>query len=147
MSEPEEEEEVLNDVTERVKEYAEISKTIKITQEKLKVLNKKKKELYKVVVPKLKQNNVTKCNLSFGTLKVIKTKRKVTPNKVSMKDKYITFFNTRGQDSDFIKATPEEKSEILFKFIYVDNIEFKEESTISMTYSKEFRDQFKQLSL
>ena len=62
----------LNDVTEKVKEFAEISKTIKITQEKLKVLNKKKKELYKEVIPKLKTNNVTKCNLQFGTLKVKK---------------------------------------------------------------------------
>ena len=140
-------EDEINDVTEKVKEYAEISKTIKITQEKLKVLNKKKKELYKVVIPKLKSNNVTKCNLPFGTLKVIKTKRKVTPNKVSMKDKYISFFNTRFLDRDFIESTPEEKSIILFNYIYVDNIEFKEESTISMTYSKEFRDQFKQMNV
>jgi hypothetical protein len=144
MSSPNEE---INDVTERVKEYAELSKTIKITQEKLKLLNKKKKELYKVVVPKLKTNNVTKCNLPFGTLKVVKTKRKVTPNKVSMKDKYSSFFNTRGLELDFIEATPEQKAELLFSYIYVDNIEYKEESTISMTYSKEFREQFKQLNL
>ena len=51
--------EELSDVTEKVKEYAEISKTIKITQEKLKVLNNKKKILYKEVIPKLKQNNIT----------------------------------------------------------------------------------------
>ena len=140
-------EEEINEVTEKVKEYAEISKTIKITQEKLKVLNKKKKELYKIVIPKLKSNNVTKCNLPFGTLKVIKTKRKVTPNKVSMKDRYISFYNTRALDEDFVRGTPEEKSEILFKFIYIDNIEIKEESSISMTYSKEFRDQFKELKM
>ena len=137
----------ISDVTEKVKEYAEISKTIKITQEKLKLLNKKKKELYKVVVPKLKTNNVTKCNLPFGTLKVVKTKRKVTPNKVSMKDKYISFFNTRGLELDFIEATPKQKAELLYNYIYVDNIEYKEESTISMTYSKEFREQFKQLNV
>ena len=35
----------ISEVTDKVKEYAELSKTIKITQEKLKVLNKKKKEL------------------------------------------------------------------------------------------------------
>ena len=140
-------EEEINEVTEKVKEYAEISKTIKITQEKLKVLNKKKKELYKIVIPKLKSNNFTKCNLPFGTLKVIKTKRKVTPNKVSMKDRYISFYNTRALDEDFVRGTPEEKSEILFKFIYIDNIEIKEESSISMTYSKEFRDQFKELKM
>ena len=140
-------EEEINDVSEKVKEFAEISKTIKITQEKLKVLNKKKKELYKIVLPKLKLNNVTKCNLPFGTLKFVKSKRKVTPNKVSMKDRYISFFNTRYLDQDFIEGTPEQKSDILFNYIYIDNVEFKEESTISMTYSKEFRDQFKQLSV
>jgi hypothetical protein len=140
-------EENLNDVTEKVKEYAELSKTIKITQEKLKILNKKKKELYKEVVPKLKTNNVTKCNLPFGTLKVIKTKRKVTPNKVSMKDKFISFYNTRALDEAFVTGSPEVKSTILYNYIYIDNVEFKEEQSISMTYNKEFKDQFKQLSI
>jgi hypothetical protein len=137
----------INDITENVKEYAEISKTIKITQEKLKVLNKKKKVLYKEVVPKLKNSNVTKCNLPYGTLKVIKTKRKVVPNKTSMKDKYIAFFNTVGLTQEFLSQTPEEKAESLYKFVYIDNIEYREEQSISMTYSKEFKDQFKQLSI
>ena len=139
--------EELDDVSERVKEYAEISKTIKTTQEKLKILNKKKKELYKIVLPKLKTNNISKCNLPFGTLKLTKTKRKVTPNKVSMKDRYIGFFNTRATEQDYLQATPEEKATMLFNYIYVDNIEIKEESVISMTYSKEFRDQFKSLNV
>ena len=132
----------LNDITEKVKEYAEISKTIKITQEKLKVLNNKKKELYKEVIPKLKTNNITRCNLPFGTLKVIKSKRKITPSKTSMKDKYISFFNTRALDHDFISGTAEIKSTIMYTYIYIDNIEFKEEQSISMTYNKEFKDQF-----
>ena len=136
----------LNDVTEKVKEYAELSKTIKITQEKLKVLNHKKKELYKEVAPKLKTTNITKCNLPFGTLKVVKVKRKIMPGKLTMKDKYISFFNT-SFDEEFIHATPERKSELLYKYIYVDNIEFKEESNITMTYSKEFKDQFKELKI
>jgi hypothetical protein len=137
----------INEITEKVKEYAEISKTIKITQEKLKVLNKKKKVLYKEVVPRLKDSNITKCNLPYGTLKVIKTKRKIVPNKASMKDKYISFFNTVALTPEFLAQTPEEKSETLFKYIYIDNTEFKEEQSISMTYSKDFRDQFKQLSI
>jgi len=136
----------LNEVTEKVKEYAEISKTIKITQEKLKVLNKKKKELYKEVIPKLKTTGVTKCNLPFGTLKVVKTKRKIMPNKVSMKDKYISFFNT-SFDQEFINATPDEKANKLYQYIYIDHIEYKEESNITMTYSKDFRDTFKQLQI
>ena len=105
----------INDVTEKVKEYAELSKTIKITQEKLKILNKKKKELYKEVVPKLKTSNVTKCNLSFGILKVVKKKTKISPTKMTMKEKYISFFNTRALDQDFINGTAEIKSTILFK--------------------------------
>jgi hypothetical protein len=136
----------LSDVTEKVKEYAELSKTIKLTQEKLKVLNKKKKELYKEVVPKLKTVNITKCNLPFGTLKVVKTKRKITPTKVTMKDKYISFFNTTF-DQTFIHADAEEKARLLFNYIYVDNIEIKEESNITMSYNKDFRDQFKEFKI
>jgi hypothetical protein len=137
----------ITDVTEKVKEYAELSKTIKITQEKLKILNKKKTELYKEVVPKLKNTNVTKCNLPYGTLKVTKTKRKIMPTKATIKDKYIAFFNSRALDEDFVKANAEEKTNILYNYIYIENIEFKEEHGITMTYTKEFRDQFKQITL
>jgi hypothetical protein len=138
MAEPD-----LNDLSEKVKEYAEISKTIKITQEKLKLLNKKKAELHKEVVPKLKNSNITKCNLPYGTLKVTKTTRKVLPTKTTVKDKYLIFFNTRGLDQDYITATPEVKADILYKFIYVDNLEVKEQQSISMVYNKEFKDQLK----
>jgi hypothetical protein len=137
----------LSEVTEKVKEYAELSKTIKVTQEKLKLLNKKKKELYKEVVPKLKNSNITKCNLPYGTLKVTKVKRKIAPTKTTIKDKYLTFFNTRALEPEFVNGTPEEKVTILYNFIYVENIEFKEEQSISMTYSKQFRDQFKDLKI
>jgi len=130
-------------LTEKVKEYAEISKTIKITQEKLKILNKKKAELHKEVVPKLKNSNITKCNLPYGTLKVTKTKRKILPTKTTVKDKYIAFFNTRALDQDFISAKPEVKAQILYDFIYVQNLEVKELQSISMVYSKEFKDQLK----
>ena len=136
----------IDNITEKVKEYAEISKTIKITQEKLKVLNKKKKELQKEVIPKLKINNVTKCNLPYGTLNVTKTKRKVLPTKTTIKDKYICFFNTKYSDPDFIRANPTEKADMLYKYLYIDNIEYKEENIISMTYSKDFKEQCKQLT-
>jgi len=137
----------INEVTEKVKEYAEISKTIKLTQEKLKILNKKKNELMKEVAPKLKTSNVTKCNFQFGTLKVVKSKRKVMPTKLTIKEKYIAFFNTRAMEHDFISGSPEVKSQIMYNFIYVDNIEFKESTSLSMTYNKDFRDQFKELKI
>lgn len=133
----------LEQLTEKVKEYAEISKTIKITQEKLKILNKKKAELHKEVVPKLKNSNITKCNLPYGTLKVTKVSRKVLPTKTNIKDKYILFFNTRAKEKDYIDADPDQKAQILFNFIYVENLEIKEQQNISMTYNKEFKDQFK----
>jgi len=136
-------EEQLSELTEKVKEYAEISKTIKITQEKLKILNKKKAELHKEVVPRLKDTNITKCNLPYGTLKVTKTKRKVLPTKTNIKDKYIIFFNSRAKEQDYISATPEEKAQIIYNFIYVENLEIKEIQSISMVYNKEFKDQLK----
>jgi hypothetical protein len=137
----------INQISEKVKEYAEISKTIKLTQEKLKVLNKKKKELQKEVVPKLKTSNITKCNLPYGTLNVTKTKRKILPTKVTIKDKYEYFFNTKFSDPDFSRANAKEKAEMLWRHIYLENIEYKEEHTISMSYSKEFKDQCKKISV
>ena len=133
----------MGDITKKVKEYAEISKTIKVTQEKLKVLNKKKNTLQKEVLPILKSTNVTKCNLSYGTLKVIETNRKVVPNRASMKEKFVNFFNI----AELSGKTPEQKADILFDYIYVDSAETKKECIISMTYSKEFKDQFKGLNL
>ena len=137
----------LTDISEKVKEFAEVSKIIKITQEKLKILNKKKQILYKEVMPKLKSSNVTKCNLPFGTLKVTKTKRKIAPTKVTLNDKYISFFNSRALEQDYSIGTPSDKAVIIYNYIYVENIEFKEEQSITMTYSKEFKEQFKQLTL
>ena len=61
-----------------------------------------------------------------------------------MKDKFISFYNTRALEQDFVTGSPEIKSTILYNYIYVDNVEFKEEQSISMTYNKEFKDQFKQ---
>ena len=72
-------------VTDKVKEYAELSKTIRVTQDKIKILNTKKKELYKELIPKLKSTNIEKCNLAFGTLKLIETNRKILPNKSNIK--------------------------------------------------------------
>jgi hypothetical protein len=135
----------ITEVSEKVKEYAEISKIIKMTQEKLKVLNKKKKELYKEVLPKLETTNITKCNLAFGTIKVVQSKRKIMPTKVTIKEKYLSFFNNRFLDEDFILATPEQKAQILYDYIYVDNIEFKKQTSMTLTYSKEFRNSLKNL--
>ena len=115
----------LTEVTEKVKEYAEISKTIKLTQEKLKILNQKKKELYKEVIPRLKTTNITKCNLPFGTLKVVKSRRKIMPTRITMKEKYLAFFNTLF-DQEFINMSHQEKANRLFNYIYIDNIEYKE---------------------
>ena len=53
----------------------------------------------------------------------------------------------RANEQDFITGTPEERAEIQFKFIYIDNIEFKEEQSISLIYSKEFKEQFKNLNI
>lgn len=138
-------EQEISNVTNKVKEYAELSKTIKVTQEKVKILNLKKKELYKELIPKLKSTNIEKCNLAFGTLKVIESNRKVQPNKSNIKDRYIDFFNSRCLEQDYVTGSPEQKAGILFNFIYVDSVEYKKEQSISMTYSKEFKDQLKEL--
>ncbi len=136
----------INDINDKVKEYGEISKTIKITQTKLKVLNKRKKQLQTEVAPKLKEYNVQKCNLAFGTLKVIERKHKIAPTKKTMKEKYEYFFNERALEDDFQNGTPEQQAEILYNFIYVDSIEYSNSCSISMNYNKEFKAQLNSIT-
>ena len=113
-------------VTDKVKEYAELSKTIRVTQEKIKILNTKKKELYKELIPKLKSTNIEKCNLAFGTLKLIETNRKILPNKSNIKERYINFFNSRILEQDYCTGTAEQKATILFNFIYNISLKFSD---------------------
>jgi hypothetical protein len=134
------------ELKDKVKEYAELSKTIKITQEKVKILNKHKKQLQLEILPKLVNNKIEKCNLSFGTLKVVESNRKILPNKSNIKDRYTDFFNSRCLEQDYITGNAEQKAEILFKFIYTDSVEYKKENNLSMVYSKDFKDQLKELN-
>ncbi len=134
------------ELKDKIKEYAELSKTIKITQEKMKILNKHKKELQNELLPRLVNNKIEKCNLSFGTLKITETNRKIAPTKATLKDRYIDFFNSRCMEQDYITGTAQQKAEILFKFIYTDSVEYKKENNISMVYSKDFKDQLKELN-
>ena len=131
--------EQINETSEKVKEYAEISKVIKITQEKLKVLNKRKLQLHKEVIPRLKVSNISRCNLAFGTLKLQTTQRKVAPTKMTIQNKYEHFFQTMGKEHEFLSASPEEKAKILYKFVYIDNAETKEAHSLTMLYNKDFK--------
>jgi hypothetical protein len=137
------ESEVLDLTKEKIKEYAELCKTIRTAQEKLKILNKHKNDLYKEVFQLIKQSKVQKCNLSFGTLNYRKTTRKVMPSKKTMEGRFEIFFNTLASESEFACASPAEQAKILFKYIYVDSVETKKSDSVSITFSKEFRDQFK----
>jgi len=135
--------EQINETSDKVKEYAEITKTIKVTQEKLKVLNKRKLQLHKEVIPRLKVSNISKCNLSFGTLKLTTTKRKVAPTKTTIQSKYEHFFETRAKEYDFTHGSAEEKAKILYNYIYIENAEIKESNSLSMVYNKEFKEELK----
>jgi hypothetical protein len=55
------------------------------------------------------------------------------------------FLNTGGQCNSNLDASG--NAVLQDRYIYIDNLEFKEESNITMTYSKEFRETFKQMSL
>ena len=55
------------------------------------------------------------------------------------------FFSKRSSEHDFVTVNPETKSEILYKYIYIDNIEYKQESNLSMTFNKEFKNQLKNI--
>ena len=68
------------------------------------------------------------------------------PTKANIKDRYVNFYNSRCLEQDYITGTPEQKAGILYNFIYLDSVEYKKENSISMVYSKEFKDQLKELN-
>ena len=75
----------------------------------------------------------------------LKSTRKVVPTKTTIKEKYVIFFNTVANDQNFVVAKPEEKANIMHKFIYIDCAESRENVVISMCYNKEFKENIKNL--
>jgi hypothetical protein len=143
--EPSVSEKDISEASEKVKEYAEITKAIKITQEKLKVLTKRKSELHKEVIPKLKTCNISKCNLPFGTLKLITSNRKLPPTKKNIQEKYEYFFKTRAKESDFTNGNNIQKAAIMYNYIYNECAEKIQTNSLSIVYNKEFKEEMKNL--
>ena len=145
MSTPDEEN--FEDVKEKIKELGDVNKQLKVTAMKTKLLNKRKKELNKFILPCLRKKEISKCNLPSGTLQVKATKRKVPPKKASLKEKFESFFMSRALDRDFIEAGGKEKAMIMYNYIYVENVEYVEGHNLTFSLDKVIKKQLESLTL
>lgn len=135
------------DVKEKIKELGDVNKQLKITATKTKLLNKRKKELNKFILPSLRKKEIKKCNLPSGTLQVKATKRKVPPKKATVKERYEAFFRERALDKDFVEGGAKEKAEIFYKYIYEETVEYIEGHNLTFTLDRQIQKQLNELTL
>jgi hypothetical protein len=135
------------EVKERIKELGDVNKQLKITATKTKLLNNRKKELNKFILPCLRKKEIKKCNLPSGTLQIKATKRKIPPKKATIKERYEAFFRERALDRDFKEGNAKEKAEIFYKYIYEETVEYVEGHNLTFTLDRQIQKQLNELSL
>ena len=135
------------EVKEKIKELGDVNKQLKITAVKTKLLNKRKKELNKFILPCLRKKEIAKCNLPSGTLQIKATKRKVAPKKDTLNDKFESFFMERALEKDFVGGSAKEKARIMYNWIYVEQVEYVEGHNLTFSLDKQIKKQLDSLTL
>lgn len=105
-----------------------LQEKLKPYQNRLKELKTTKKELENTICSFMESNEIGECKLQEGALLFKETKNVVPLIKENIKNNIVKFFN-ECDDDEFKKAKPDEKANILFKFIY-ENREYKENKTL-----------------
>ena len=109
-------------------EIKEINDKMKPLKDRLKELKDSKKNLENTICSFMETNEIGECKLQEGALLFKESKNVVPLKKEDIKTNILKFF-TEHDDDGFKKYSPEEKSEILFKFVY-ENREYKENKTL-----------------
>ena len=110
-------------------EINQIVTQIKPLQTKLKVLKSSKKELQSTICEFMATNEIAECQLSNGALLYKESKNVIPLSKENIKQNIIKFFTENINNSEFNKQTPEEKGNIIFKYVY-ENREYRETNTL-----------------
>lgn len=112
-------------------EISKINKTIKPYQEKLKQLKQSKKELEGKICTFMLTNEIDQCKMEEGAL-VYEGKKAVVPlSKNAIKENILKFFKNESRKDSFKNGNDEEKSELLFNFIYdSENREYNDKSVL-----------------
>lgn len=113
--------------------------TIKPLTQQLTQLRKKKKEVELQIYDFMKKNRVQHCNLPNRKTEEEKCaitygvrRASVNPNEEFVKERLINFFRENVRNNQFNDLTPEDKAEMVHKYIY-ENIPKKEVPVIKKT--------------
>ena len=109
-------------------EIKEINDKMKPLKDRLKELKDSKKNLENTICSFMETNEIGECKLQEGALLFKESKNIIPLKKEDIKNNILKFFSEHNND-EFKKYSPEEKSEILFKFVY-ENREYKENKTL-----------------
>lgn len=103
---------------------------VKPYNEKLKILKNSKKELENEICYYMSNNDIDQCKLEEGYL-VHKEKKSIIPLKKKNIHETLNNFFKKNFDENFMKLSAAEKADKLFNFIYKDNREFLDKSSLN----------------
>ena len=103
---------------------------IKPYNDKLKELKQQKKDLESQICNFMTSNDIDKCKLEDSSLIHQERKALVPLKQKDIKDSFTNFFE-KHLDESFLKAKSDEKSELLFNFIYKENREYTEKNLLT----------------
>lgn len=110
-------------------EIRNINEQLKPLQSRLKDLKLSKKTLENTICSYMQTNEIAECKLAEGALLFKESKNVIPLSKEMVKNNIIKFFKESANNEDFKKANPEDKADILYKFIY-ENREYKQNSIL-----------------
>ena len=112
-------------------EISKINKTIKPYKEKLKALKLSRKKLESKICTFMLSNEIDQCQMEEGAL-VYQGKKAVVPiSKSAIRENILKFFKNESKKDSFKNGTEEEKTELIFNFIYdSENREYNDKSIL-----------------
>lgn len=110
-------------------EIRELNEKMKPLSLRLKELKNTKKTLESTICNFMDTNEIGECKLSEGALLFKETKNVIPLSKEAIRQNIVKFFTENFSSDEFKKSSPEEKAEILFKFVY-ENREYKQNKSL-----------------
>ena len=119
-----------------VRRYDNIDSQIKVLTDKMKPisneikqLKEKKKDLQQNICEFMQTNEISECKLSEGALLFKESKNVVPMTKINIRDNIFKFFNEESGKEEFKKLSNDDKTEMLFQYIY-ENRQYNENKTL-----------------
>ena len=110
-------------------EINNLSNQIKPLNLKLKDLKKTKSELQSSICDFMETNDIGECKLQTGSLQFKESKNVAPLSKSIIKDNIYNFFRLYNNKSEFNDATLDDKSQMLFSYVY-ENREYNKKNCL-----------------